>query len=396
MPLLAPWLSKLKISELHRLAVLVGTPCSGTKPVRIAGIGCTLSRLQHGAKQACRPTTRQGELPKQISLVSIDMGIRNLAFAHFTAEVISGGQHRPLHYGPVILNAWRKIDVGSSDASLHQTSKIGPNTRAGQLSKANISDLDDEAAGLSPETSTKIVDKKTESFDPSIYASHAFAIVSDILNRYKPTHILIERQRFRSGGSSAVLEWTIRVGVFEGMLYAVLKTLRETSTGEGMTPVVEGILPTRVNRFWLEGRYTNITDQSNSSDERAKAKITGKEVKKVGQLLEDARINDISMSTSQMNSSLALELSDNVRQLVEFFQREVQRPMNSRRKKAADRVDELLDGRVSKLDDLADCLLQGLAWLNWQNNRFRVQMLGEDAFDLSDSSITSMRLQKKS
>lgn len=101
-----PWLETLTLTKLHKLAVLVGSPCSGTKPTRLEGIRQALNdvpgstRLHHG---------------HQVSLLSIDMGIGNLAFAHIKAPLNPGnGKSAYLHYGIPVLEAWHRISVPQS------------------------------------------------------------------------------------------------------------------------------------------------------------------------------------------------------------------------------------------------------------------------------------------
>jgi cruciform cutting endonuclease 1 len=255
-------LDGLKLSQLQSLAVSLGTQCSGTKTAIKSSIREILPR---------RDTTR---LRRPLSIVSIDMGIRNLAYAHLTADLDDDEELRKREewgcYRQPRLCVWEKIAIAplmSKDTS-------------------------------ESESDIPIRQSKNDAFAPHLYAVHAVSLIKCIMaHKPTPTHILIERQRFRSGGSPIVQDWSIRVGVFEGMLYAVLRTLAEMNTGSGsgnvmdragklMNVDVEGILPGRVVRYW--------TDRGGAEETATgTAKLKGKAMKKfkidvVGQALEDS------------------------------------------------------------------------------------------------------------
>jgi cruciform cutting endonuclease 1 len=180
------------------------------------------------------------------------------------------------------------------------------------------------------------IGKEKETFCPSVYASNAYALLNTLLSSYNPTHILIERQRFRSGGGSAVQEWTIRVGVLEGMLYAVLHTLRQERGGDVSKIQVHGIEPGRVVKYWID---------------REGGKMSAREVKKakisiVGELLEGGKVGVPEGAVGD---------------LVGMYLGKVNGKVNGKGK-----ID------VGKLDDLADCLLQGVTWLEWEGMRERL------------------------
>jgi cruciform cutting endonuclease 1 len=185
--------------------------------------------------------------------------------------------------------------------------------------------------------------KEKESFCPALYAKNAYSLINTLLSTYKPTHILIERQRFRSAGGSAVQEWTIRVGVFEGMLYAVLETiLQERGLSKNLAPMqIHGIEPKRVVKYWID-------------KERGGEKMTAREVKKakieiVGKWLEEGRVGVVEGDVTELVGGYLGKL----------------------RKEGKNTV------QIGKLDDLADCLLQGVTWLEWEGMRRR---LGRDGF----------------
>ncbi|KIW75373.1 hypothetical protein Z517_10114 [Fonsecaea pedrosoi CBS 271.37] len=324
-------MKKLDEGSLHRLATALGTPCSGTKLARIEAISCA-------ASDSVRDGNSRGSV-SHLSLLSIDMGIRNLAFAHLTAPV-EEEVTQPLRYTQYrkpTLQAWRRIAVAESLNSTSGHPDSAPETSS---------------------TVTEVAEVAKESFEPIDYARHAYNLVKYMLRTYKPNHILIERQRFRSGGQSAVQEWTLRVGVFEGMLYSVLRTLAEEHR---LQLSMEPMQPPRVNRYWLEG-YQGLL----GSKEK---KLVGRDVKKakidlVGNMLRDEN------SIFRVGKSVQQEAA-------EFVSR-----VNKHSK----------DGRaattnMSKLDDLADSLLQGLAWIHWRNNRRCIEFLGRDAVDMESGCL---------
>lgn len=326
-----PWLEALTLIKLHRLATAVGAPCSGTKVARIEGIRHAISSVVAGGKDPKKPPN--------LSLLSIDMGIRNLAFAHITAPIqIDSSSIGSLRYDTPTLQAWHRVAVSSPLADVN--GRTPPVVSHG-------------ADPGGPEATTRKLADGKETFEPIDYARHAYNLIKYMLQTYQPNQILIERQRFRSGGQSAVQEWTIRVGVFEGMLYSVLRTLVEERK---VQLSVEPMLPLRVNRYWLEGREKLMPSTGKT--------LTGRHVKRakidlVGEILDGKR------------SSLAI-----AEDLMPFAGDFVSTWKNGGKGKPAASV------HMSKLDDLADSLLQGLAWIDWQNNRRRIEAFGRDAVDI--------------
>jgi cruciform cutting endonuclease 1 len=328
-------------AQLHRVAVLIGTPCSGTKIARISGIEEALAERIN--------TSGRTQQAKSLSLVSIDMGIRNLAYVHFSAvssdHINATGRYAA--FAKPCLKTWKRLSI--SPASMNNTvAEVSQKASNSAPLKAIMTEALDHSS---------IRDTVKESFEPFQYATYAYNLISDIITTHKPTHILIERQRFRTGGGSAVQEWTIRVGMFESMLYAVLKTLTEERS---ISINVQGVLPTKVNRYWFEeGHKDTVVEPVR--------KLTGKEVKNAKMKMVD------SMLTAAIKSQSPFEISPEAQAMVGDFTAR----MNGSLRKVEGRGSGLV-----KLDDLADCLLQGLAWIDWQNNLERAKALGIDAFDL--------------
>ena len=369
-------LDGLKLSHLQALAVSLGTQCSGTKTAIKSSIREILPR----------PDTAY--LRRPLSIISIDMGIRNLAYAHLTADVDDNVGLRKREEGRCYrlprLRVWEKIAIAPS--TLTDTSE----------SESDSTALEERSSTLSPdsrqtEVAKTILQSKTDAFAPDLYAVHAVNLIKRIMALTPtPTHILIERQRFRSGGSPMVQDWSIRVGVFEGMLYAVLRTLAEMKTGSVVGNAkdqagnllnvdVEGVLPGRVLRYWAENGGAEETVAG-------VAKPKGKAMKKfkidlVGRALEESLHVGADRHPSQ---STSLEIDGTAHPTVSAYLHKWTKGDRSKPSSAAPKTNHNTNKEsnnhpppprleeLSKLDDLADCLLQGMAWIEWENNRARV------------------------
>ena len=336
--------SSLKASQLHQIATLIGAPLSGTKPQLITGIYDVLRKADRGARDLTNGLDHEsnpasGARQESLRVLSIDMGIRNLAFAFLTAETstASHGISRP------VLHQWKRTAL----------TDVAPRS----VSELAVAETDTPTSGLSRAASKAAV---AESFEPPVLASHAyeFATYCAALN---PTHILIERQRFRSGGQSAVQEWSLRVGMLEAMLYATFHSMKAEKLRGMSGTVIEPILPMRVNKYWFQN------DASVAKGKQAKlAKI-----KKVSEMLEDLG-----------SEKAAFDASNTVKdEIVRTFGSKGKRKTGSARQKAVGV--EQSETVLSKFDDMADSLLQGLAWLGWQENRMKLLNGGIEALDVS-------------
>jgi cruciform cutting endonuclease 1 len=367
------WLSKLTLPLLRRVAFLIGAPSSGTKP--------TLTRQIRQELGACNATTARKRSQRStlaptdsLSIVSIDMGIRNLAYAHLVALPATSTNARNVAESPTYLRpnllAWKRVVI--SGASNGVVASTGRQTEHRTSHDVVVSPLQAAEGTLNEGV---ILEREKEVFDPATFAIYAYDFVKSILDTHRPTHVLIERQRFRSGGASAVQEWTIRVGVFEGMLHAALKTLSEE---HGLPVIVQGVDPGRVTRYWLEGRAAKDKEHISSGKESKKAKIdiVGNSLANAGA----AALVDVSSGSGHGSRHGVEEMVD------AFLARWQRKNGNSRSGVAKD---------IFKLDDLADCLLQGVAWLNWQSRREEVLHRGLEAF-AEDLLFASARQRKSS
>lgn len=327
-------LSKLKGSQLKHVAKCIGLTTTGTKS-ELTGL-----ILQHMREQRA--------LPQPPRIVSVDMGIKNLAICVLEApHLISAHDARLPSPTTLKILSWKKVDVLNHVVTTSNSGNHKPDST--QFLPTNLSKV-------------------------------ALSIAQDLLHSYAPSHILIERQRFRSGGGSAVQEWTLRVNMLESMIWASLQTLRAVhseipSLAKGSVknfPDVLGLSPARVAQFWCagEGQKGSILDAS-AFEEGRLSEVPVSSAK--GAIQKSDKINLVQswLSTTDMKDSSAanvqLELNDEAREIADSFNTENKKPRRRNTNVVATSA-----SAQRKLDDLADSLLQGAAWVRWEENRIRL------------------------
>jgi cruciform cutting endonuclease 1 len=339
-------LSMLKAHQLKQVATCLGLNSTGTKAVLEHAIMSTLDGRHDFAK------------PPRI--VSIDMGIKNLGLCVLEAPHLTKHLKATLDKQPASVNvlSWSKVDVLSQ---LSKTAKTGSVARSAELSK--------------PDPSL---------FRPSSLAETALTITDSILRDHEPTHILIERQRFRSMGGSSVQEWTLRVNMLESMLYACFETMRAhvQITGARFPEVIE-MSPARVARFWCGGDSTSVdaafddvaVGQSKTTKRRA-ADVMKEEVVKGGKIDKRAKIDVLRrwLAADEFplppHMAVQLHFSDQAQDTAAAFNTDTSSKKARKKREAAS-----TDSGPPKLDDLADCLLQGVAWVRWEENKRKLSSL---------------------
>lgn len=364
-------LPSLKSAHLKNIAQATGIKFAGPKATVLERIQGELSRHEAGKKQ-----NSGNEGDKGLSVLSIDMGIRNLAFAHLTVSPSSSPTSTPAKKPKVTLNAWHRIDISTNQVS----TSTSPEPINSSLPKLERKKKEKEQQ--------KEAHTMNEIYTPDFYAQNAYAFLTTLLEKYQPTHILIERQRFRSASGAAVQEWSLRVGVFEGVLYAVLYTLaRQRRLGLsyhepaplsglfgsgnfvdfGPGPVVNGIEPSRVLRYW--GERMGFKSFFLSGKEKKTAR-DGKKVKidLAGHWLDPEHpLTDEVDDDGDLSTDLVVGedvgLNENLHAYLAKWHKK------RGKEKGKD---------IGKLDDLADCLVQGMTWLEWQVMRDRILREGVD------------------
>ncbi|KAF8544048.1 mitochondrial resolvase Ydc2 [Trichophaea hybrida] len=293
----------LKVTDLKRLSSLLGLNITGNKT--------DLRNQIHSLANNASP-------PTPISrILSIDMGIRNLAYC--VVDVPTDPRERP----PKILH-WTRTQV-----------PLFPTLTSQSISLPH-------------------------------FAGAANTLATTLLRDHAPSHILIERQRWRSGGASSVLEWTIRVNSLEAMLHATLCALQTSGAWAGS---FESVDPGRVTRLCVPEKKGRVT--------AAGIKMLKKEV--VRGWLRSGGVMRLSGKDAEESAELVL-LWDAARG-------------------AKKRNGERLTPEERKVDDLADCLLQAVAWMGWQDNRMRLLSgklpLGIAEGEINKKEITEGEDKKK-
>jgi cruciform cutting endonuclease 1 len=144
-------------------------------------------------------------------------------------------------------------------------------------------------------------------------------------------------------GSKHILEWTVRVNMLEAVIYGILCALKEEGIWDGE---VLAIAPGKVGPFWIE----DGEEGGEWKKERtAKKKNKGLKIDLVRGWLEEGNM-------------LALG-NEEVEVMAKRYMDKWDRIPGGRRKL------EAKGEEMGKLDDLADCLLQGMAWIQWQENK---------------------------
>lgn len=363
-------LTQLKQRQLHQLAASLGVACSGTK-------GRILDSIQEGFGPL--PAKAGHLLRSQLSVVSVDLGVQHLAYAC----LVIPHQTSPISKSP---------PLGKTEEfrPSHNTSAIASKPAVPSLyawERFSVADLvrkhEEEKRHQMGEDEAGVMDKPLHT--PSQYSLAAYQFIASILHKHNPTHVILEQQRFRSGGRAAVAEWTLRVGVFEGILHAVLRTLREEhekrakrrSECQSVMDLQEvvSIDPARSTRFWLEGRQTEKYDSILSqrlikrAGKQAKIDIaarslvdpTALQLVHVG--TEEARAMRDAFIHKWRNSSKAGRAH---RSTSELRPREGKGKQHFQPGAGEEVCNDTKFSFLTKLDDLADCLLQAVAWLEWQ------------------------------
>lgn len=416
-------------AHLKTLLSRIGSGVSGTKPELTGRFHSDLNvpKLQNGGSSSS--TSR---------ILSVDMGIRNMAFC--VCDVSVQPPSKALSASPRVkleVVAWEPISV--SDLARQEEEQASSTDPGVQLS-------------------SQLTQAAKESFRPSVLSRAAYALLKRKLLPYAPQTILIEQQRYRTNASSAIQEWTYHVNMLEGMIWAILETLRQEGTAAAASgrlptadpeapsfPNVFPVSPARVASFWMDTSETGrailaeatadgASVRRSSPRSRSKASKAEEDVgaEAVAEVEEDTA-EDVAraskggkkkLSKTKIEKKVKIKLVEQwlltnasrsasarpdcdvqlrfgtagARSMRDIFLSKLARAAkrtgggggggSSRKKRAKD--DDASEAPAAaasapppidpkKLDDLADCLLQAAAWAQWEGNRRALLGLGEQA-----------------
>lgn len=379
--------AKLTSKHLQTLLSRIGAAISGTRPTLHSRLSYELSRdgVLHFP-----PSGRVHQ--HKLRVISIDMGLKNLAFC--SSEVSFTLDTRV--FGNMCVTRWEKID-------LIQTTQRRTNPEPDVQETRNSG-----AMGLS-----KVYDEEVDPFSHCVLSRIAYRLVKDTIIAEKPDVVLIEKQRWRSGGGSAIQQWTVRVNTLEGMLWAVLETLKAERTALPSGPKgketekkkagqyeVFAVDPKRVVHYWLANKEQIQEKGETGQKRRTNSRKLGEKKAKIALLREWlASGPDVSTSTSTANSQvtspsprISFEFgtqAQSVRQALDPLQtrkKSTKRASSSSLSSSSSSsppansnasldqgLPNVVEQQLKKLDDVTDCFLQAAAWVSWEMNRLQMQ-----------------------
>ncbi|PSN64045.1 ribonuclease H-like protein [Corynespora cassiicola Philippines] len=359
-----------KVATLQGLLSCIGALSSGRKDALI-------TRLSRDLKRPLLPSASKSNRP--IRILSIDMGIKNLAFC--VADI----KARDTQNDPTEMEfqAWRRFDVAEE---VLKTNHIREPIK--EKAQEHTEFRDDRANE----------DSDAELYSPSTLSEAAHALVTKTLLPFRPDIILIERQRWRSSSSSAIQQWTLRVNLLEGMLWAVLKTMRGSQDKPTSNRIwheyeIFSVDPKRVAHFWVEPtindvvasprKKSRVKDESIVSDDLEDGDCIGtareETVKKIsrGKVEKKAKIQLLRSWLDTKNPSIISNPNKfGVAPDVDFrFSGEAsttsQALVAAGKKKTTGKgaITDFNGVDLRKVDDVTDCFLQAAAWVVWEKNR---------------------------
>ncbi|KAF9947769.1 hypothetical protein BGZ72_010293, partial [Mortierella alpina] len=355
----------LGIKDLSTLLEVTGQPLTGTKPILINRLATYLTSIMRKIETIPNPpltaTTVYDSSMQQIkdqilpqSIVSIDIGVRNLAWVELSRE------------GEIL--RWSIEDM-LTPAKFPP----GPST----LLKEQHDILTPAASDASPKSDLPKRTPKSRKrdpappYDPRTVATRLDEVMRTIMSSGSVQGVIIERQRFRTGGMHAVLDVTFKCGVIEGMIHTWLafwqhdwnlknqercsqqdrqevdQTRREADRD---AVFIESVPPRAVATWWGIGASSRrssagvepiLESDEGSPSPNNRLPEDKKEYRaKKGQsrAIVDAWINN-GAADRDLPTCLRVKCSD---ALKEWYSQE------------------------KKRDDLSDCLLQAVAWFEWK------------------------------
>jgi cruciform cutting endonuclease 1 len=384
---MAPKLKPVTAKALQALLTRIGSASSGIKTTlqerfrRDFQIPLLFNRTSVVDQYTAPPGAK-----KTLRIMSVDMGIKNLAFCDARVSYPEKGS---LNTSMKIIR-WEKVNLVPDTVN------------------APAHNLPSDPKTNEPDTMGLDEDEDVDPYSLDVLSTTAYRLVKRSLLHGAPDIILIEKQRWRSGGGSAILQWTIRVNTFEGMLWAVLRTLlleahsrypeKKDLGNKDRRYEVFGVDPKRVGYYWLGQNAERLVSQKtelteNEVEEESTKKVDEEEsTKKKESRTKMEKKAKIALLRSWLTATPASTTSNTTPTISFTFDKDAENTLRAltspsqvkqrKKKKNRDEIQELLDAaktldipdtELKKLDDITDCFLQAAAWVSWDLNRLQLQ-----------------------
>lgn len=368
---------------LQALLARIGSASSGTKDVLQARF-----RRDVGAQHllAFRSSTRgdpQKQYGKRLRIISIDMGIKNLAFCDVEVEYPGDDLMNPR----LDIIRWDKLNLVNAKYDLDQRQSEARNSLHVQ---DGVNDAEDEQ----------------DPYSLPVLSRTAYIFLRKSILEVSPDIILIERQRWRSGGSAAIQQWTVRVNTLEAMLWAILNTLNleQSATSRGVKGAVmhrqygvHGVDPKRVGQYWLgqqskagaerqddaafqedalEAEVNQIKKKEPRSKAEKKAKIA------ILRSWFATKPPSTKPSTPESTPILSFTVGPGATTALNALSLPAAKARRKKKDETDDQVVEkglpaVAEKDLKKLDDITDSCLQVAAWVAWESNRRQLYEIWE-------------------
>ncbi|KAF2035433.1 ribonuclease H-like protein [Setomelanomma holmii] len=368
---------------LQALLTRIGSAAFGTKDVLQARFARDVTRQHIPTLSSAKSRSALDSHAQKCRIISIDMGIKNLAFCDVEVDYLKGDTMQPR----MNIIRWDKLDLVDATKKSRQQQPDSPSSKE----------------------TRKEADEEMDPYSLSVLSQTAHSFLRKSILAVSPDIILIERQRWRSASSAAIQQWTVRVNTLEAMLWAILSALNveqsKNSTGTtGVTATnqyeVFGVDPKRVGQYWLVRHaravaerqaettapevaelFTVTGEQKKKREPRSKAEkkakiailrswLTAEPASTAPSTPSSAPVISITVGPDGTNALQALTLPA---------------PRKSRKKATncgdanvtIDKIREVGIKDFSKLDDIADSCLQVAAWVAWESNRRQLYQIWE-------------------
>lgn len=141
--------------------------------------------------------------------------------------------------------------------------------------------------------------------------------------------------------------------MFESILYAIFHTLKAERVWDG---TVIAVTPGKVGPYWISEDDEDPDKEKKvkaRKSKSAKAKNKGAKIDLVRNWLDSADVVTLG--------------NEDVQKMAKSYIDKWDRGPGGRKGGSRKMVDG--EEKMGKLDDLADCLLQGVAWIQWEENK---------------------------